>query len=150
MRVWITGVCAASILITKLWVSLYVTMVTVIYKQRINLERWLNWLELPVRYTFWTHTFQPIGMGYSDRPRYNRYLLWIRSNPYITLLTQNWFSLSSFVLFFFVPPPVHWQKKQDSKAPDKDAILKATANLSTRHSDRTVTQHNIRDVSEMC
>ncbi|KAB5528457.1 hypothetical protein PHYPO_G00140420 [Pangasianodon hypophthalmus] len=37
------------------------------------------------------------------------------------------------------------KKKQESKAPDKDAILKATANLSTRHSDRTVTQHNIRD-----
>ncbi|XP_061880509.1 ubiquitin-associated domain-containing protein 1-like isoform X1 [Entelurus aequoreus] len=37
------------------------------------------------------------------------------------------------------------KKKQDNKAPDKDAILKATANLSTRHSDRTVTQHNIRD-----
>ncbi|KAI5613239.1 ubiquitin-associated domain-containing protein 1 [Silurus asotus] len=51
-------------------------------------------------------------------------------------------------------PPVHpkmtdvsaeEKKKQESKAPDKDAILKATANLSTRHSDRTVTQHNIRD-----
>lgn len=40
-----------------------------------------------------------------------------------------------------------WQKKQESKAPDKDAILKATASLSTRHSDRAVTQHNIRDVS---
>lgn len=38
------------------------------------------------------------------------------------------------------------QKKQENKAPDKDAILKATANLSTRHTDRTVTQHNIRDV----
>ncbi|XP_041956022.1 ubiquitin-associated domain-containing protein 1 isoform X2 [Alosa sapidissima] len=37
------------------------------------------------------------------------------------------------------------EKKQESKAPDKDAILKATANLSTRHTDRTVTQHNIRD-----
>ncbi|XP_054628631.1 ubiquitin-associated domain-containing protein 1 isoform X2 [Dunckerocampus dactyliophorus] len=37
------------------------------------------------------------------------------------------------------------EKKQDNKAPDKDAIMKATANLSTRHSDRTVTQHNIRD-----
>ncbi|XP_076854162.1 ubiquitin-associated domain-containing protein 1 isoform X2 [Brachyhypopomus gauderio] len=37
------------------------------------------------------------------------------------------------------------EKKQESKAPDKDAILKATANLSTQHSDRTVTQHNIRD-----
>ncbi|KAI4898340.1 hypothetical protein NFI96_024574 [Prochilodus magdalenae] len=37
------------------------------------------------------------------------------------------------------------KKKQEAKAPDKDAILKATANLSTRHSDRTVTQHNIRD-----
>ncbi|XP_026862063.1 ubiquitin-associated domain-containing protein 1 isoform X1 [Electrophorus electricus] len=53
------------------------------------------------------------------------------------------------------PPPTHpkmadisteeKQKKQESKAPDKDAILKATANLSTRHSDRMVTQHNIRD-----
>ncbi|KAM4575797.1 ubiquitin-associated domain-containing protein 1 isoform 1-T1 [Odontesthes bonariensis] len=38
------------------------------------------------------------------------------------------------------------KKKQDNKAPDKDAILKATGNLSTRHTDRTVTQHNIRDV----
>ncbi|XP_061528375.1 LOW QUALITY PROTEIN: ubiquitin-associated domain-containing protein 1 [Phycodurus eques] len=37
------------------------------------------------------------------------------------------------------------KKKQDNKAPDKDAILKATANLSTRHTDRTVAQHNIRD-----
>lgn len=37
------------------------------------------------------------------------------------------------------------KKKQDNKAPDKEAILKATANLSTRHTDRTVTQHNIRD-----
>ncbi|XP_071013193.1 ubiquitin-associated domain-containing protein 1-like isoform X2 [Oncorhynchus clarkii lewisi] len=37
------------------------------------------------------------------------------------------------------------EKKQDNKAPDKDAILKATAGLSTRHTDRTVTQHNIRD-----
>ncbi|XP_076587793.1 ubiquitin-associated domain-containing protein 1 [Chaetodon auriga] len=37
------------------------------------------------------------------------------------------------------------KKKQDNKAPDKDAILKATANLSTRHTDRAVTQHNIRD-----
>ncbi|RVE67776.1 hypothetical protein OJAV_G00085340 [Oryzias javanicus] len=37
------------------------------------------------------------------------------------------------------------KKKQDTKAPDKDAILKATASLPTRHTDRTVTQHNIRD-----
>uniref|UniRef100_A0A3B5Q7X1 Ubiquitin-associated domain-containing protein 1 n=1 Tax=Xiphophorus maculatus TaxID=8083 RepID=A0A3B5Q7X1_XIPMA len=37
------------------------------------------------------------------------------------------------------------KKKQDTKAPDKDAILKATASLSTRHTERTVTQHNIRD-----
>ncbi|XP_073323210.1 ubiquitin-associated domain-containing protein 1 isoform X1 [Pagrus major] len=37
------------------------------------------------------------------------------------------------------------KKKQDNKAPDKEAILKATASLSTRHTDRTVTQHNIRD-----
>ncbi|CAG5925210.1 unnamed protein product [Menidia menidia] len=38
------------------------------------------------------------------------------------------------------------KKKQDNKAPDKDAILKATASLSTQHTDRAVTQHNIRDV----
>ncbi|CAL8310815.1 ubiquitin-associated domain-containing protein 1 isoform X2 [Gadus morhua] len=37
------------------------------------------------------------------------------------------------------------KKKQENKAPDKDAILKATAALSTKHTDRTVTQHNIRD-----
>lgn len=39
------------------------------------------------------------------------------------------------------------QKKQENKAPDKEAIMKATAGLPTRHTDRTVTQHNIRDVS---
>ncbi|XP_029572250.1 ubiquitin-associated domain-containing protein 1 isoform X2 [Salmo trutta] len=50
-----------------------------------------------------------------------------------------------------LPPPPKMaditaeEKKQDNKAPDKDAILKATAGLSTRHTDRTVTQHNIRD-----
>ncbi|KAJ3604005.1 hypothetical protein NHX12_028746 [Muraenolepis orangiensis] len=37
------------------------------------------------------------------------------------------------------------KKKQDNKAPDKDAILKATAGLSTKHTERTVTQHNVRD-----
>ncbi|XP_050965398.1 ubiquitin-associated domain-containing protein 1 [Labeo rohita] len=37
------------------------------------------------------------------------------------------------------------KKKQENKAPDKDAILKATASLATRNTDRTVTQHNIRD-----
>uniref|UniRef100_A0A668TH50 Ubiquitin-associated domain-containing protein 1 n=1 Tax=Oreochromis aureus TaxID=47969 RepID=A0A668TH50_OREAU len=31
------------------------------------------------------------------------------------------------------------KKKQENKAPDKDAILKATASLSTRHTDRTLT-----------
>ncbi|XP_068594426.1 ubiquitin-associated domain-containing protein 1 [Brachionichthys hirsutus] len=36
-------------------------------------------------------------------------------------------------------------KKQENKAPDKDAILKATTNLSTRQTDRSVTQHNNRD-----
>lgn len=39
------------------------------------------------------------------------------------------------------------QRKQEQKAPDKDAILKATANLPTRSVDRTVTHHNMRDVS---
>ncbi|XP_006640601.1 ubiquitin-associated domain-containing protein 1 isoform X2 [Lepisosteus oculatus] len=49
------------------------------------------------------------------------------------------------------PPPkmtevsTEEKKKQEQKAPDKDAILKATANLPVRHSDRTVAQHNIRD-----
>ncbi|XP_061119622.1 ubiquitin-associated domain-containing protein 1 [Conger conger] len=37
------------------------------------------------------------------------------------------------------------KKKQENKAPDKEAILKATAGLSTRETDRTVAQHNIRD-----
>lgn len=39
------------------------------------------------------------------------------------------------------------QRKQEQKAPDKDAILKATANLPSRNVDRTVAQHNMRDVS---
>uniref|UniRef100_A0A6Q2YIK7 Ubiquitin-associated domain-containing protein 1 n=1 Tax=Esox lucius TaxID=8010 RepID=A0A6Q2YIK7_ESOLU len=49
------------------------------------------------------------------------------------------------------PPPkmadisAEEKKKQENKAPDKDAILKATASLPIRHTDRTVTQHNIRD-----
>ena len=49
------------------------------------------------------------------------------------------------MVVLFVPQ----QKKQENKAPDKDAILKATAALSTKHTDRTVTQHNIRDVRIM-
>ncbi|XP_058843026.1 ubiquitin-associated domain-containing protein 1-like isoform X2 [Acipenser ruthenus] len=49
------------------------------------------------------------------------------------------------------PPPkmldvsAEEKKKQEQRAPDKDAILKATASLPTRHSDRTVAQHNMRD-----
>ncbi|XP_036385518.1 ubiquitin-associated domain-containing protein 1 [Megalops cyprinoides] len=49
------------------------------------------------------------------------------------------------------PPPkmsdisAEEKKKQENKAPDKEAILKATAGLSTRDTDRTVSQHNIRD-----
>ncbi|NXW70854.1 UBAC1 protein, partial [Hirundo rustica] len=37
------------------------------------------------------------------------------------------------------------KRKQEQKAPDKDAILKATANLPARSVDRTVTHHNMRD-----
>ncbi|NP_001016826.1 ubiquitin-associated domain-containing protein 1 [Xenopus tropicalis] len=37
------------------------------------------------------------------------------------------------------------KRKQDQKAPDKDAILKATAGLPARSTDRTVAQHNMRD-----
>ncbi|NXR55255.1 UBAC1 protein, partial [Hippolais icterina] len=37
------------------------------------------------------------------------------------------------------------KRKQEQKAPDKDAILKATANLPARSVDRSVTHHNMRD-----
>ncbi|XP_023648038.1 ubiquitin-associated domain-containing protein 1 isoform X1 [Paramormyrops kingsleyae] len=37
------------------------------------------------------------------------------------------------------------KKKPDTKAPDKDAILKATAGLGTLHTDRAVASHNVRD-----
>ncbi|NXR42457.1 UBAC1 protein, partial [Zosterops hypoxanthus] len=37
------------------------------------------------------------------------------------------------------------KRKQEQKAPDKDAILKATANLPARSADRAVTHHNMRD-----
>ncbi|XP_041339832.1 ubiquitin-associated domain-containing protein 1 isoform X1 [Pyrgilauda ruficollis] len=37
------------------------------------------------------------------------------------------------------------KRKQEQKAPDKDAILKATANLPARSADRSVTHHNMRD-----
>ncbi|XP_061867616.1 ubiquitin-associated domain-containing protein 1 isoform X2 [Colius striatus] len=37
------------------------------------------------------------------------------------------------------------KRKQEQKAPDKDAILKATANLPSRNVDRTVVHHNMRD-----
>uniref|UniRef100_A0A8C4SM60 UBA domain containing 1 n=1 Tax=Erpetoichthys calabaricus TaxID=27687 RepID=A0A8C4SM60_ERPCA len=49
------------------------------------------------------------------------------------------------------PPPkmvdvsVDEKKKQEQKAPDKDAVLKATSALPIQHSDRTVTQHSMRD-----
>ncbi|NXQ61808.1 UBAC1 protein, partial [Anthoscopus minutus] len=37
------------------------------------------------------------------------------------------------------------KRKQEQKAPDKDAILKATASLPARSVDRSVTHHNMRD-----
>ncbi|NXS60769.1 UBAC1 protein, partial [Brachypteracias leptosomus] len=37
------------------------------------------------------------------------------------------------------------KRKQEQKAPDKEAILKATANLPSRSVDRTVAHHNMRD-----
>ncbi|NWR57634.1 UBAC1 protein, partial [Bucorvus abyssinicus] len=37
------------------------------------------------------------------------------------------------------------KRKQEQKAPDKEAILKATANLPSRNADRTVAHHNMRD-----
>ncbi|KAM6117611.1 ubiquitin-associated domain-containing protein 1 isoform 1-T1 [Phoenicopterus ruber ruber] len=37
------------------------------------------------------------------------------------------------------------KRKQEQKAPDKDAILKATANLPPRAADRTAAHHNMRD-----
>ncbi|KAM8796555.1 ubiquitin-associated domain-containing protein 1 [Eudromia elegans] len=51
------------------------------------------------------------------------------------------------------PPPIpkmadvstEEKRKQEQKAPDKDAILKATANLPSRNVDRTVAHHNMRD-----
>lgn len=57
--------------------------------------------------------------------------------------SEMWILVLSVFIGLFI---LSSQKKQDNKAPDKDAILKATASLSTRHTDRTVTQHNIRDV----
>ncbi|XP_043354966.1 ubiquitin-associated domain-containing protein 1 isoform X1 [Dermochelys coriacea] len=49
------------------------------------------------------------------------------------------------------PPPkmaevsAEVKRKQEQKAPDKDAIIKATANLPSRNVDRTVAHHNMRD-----
>ncbi|XP_020366416.1 ubiquitin-associated domain-containing protein 1 isoform X1 [Rhincodon typus] len=37
------------------------------------------------------------------------------------------------------------KKKQEQKAPDKEAIMKVTAQLVARQADRVVTQHNLRD-----
>ncbi|NXK62415.1 UBAC1 protein, partial [Sylvietta virens] len=37
------------------------------------------------------------------------------------------------------------KRKQEQKAPDKEAILKATANLPARSVDRSVAHHNMRD-----
>ncbi|XP_030317330.1 ubiquitin-associated domain-containing protein 1 isoform X1 [Calypte anna] len=37
------------------------------------------------------------------------------------------------------------KRKQEQKTPDKDAILKATANLPSRSVDRTVAHHSMRD-----
>ncbi|XP_072489088.1 ubiquitin-associated domain-containing protein 1 [Notamacropus eugenii] len=49
------------------------------------------------------------------------------------------------------PPPkmtdvsAEEKKKQEQKAPDKDAILKATANIPSHSVDRTVAHHSMRD-----
>ncbi|XP_075041912.1 ubiquitin-associated domain-containing protein 1 [Mixophyes fleayi] len=49
------------------------------------------------------------------------------------------------------PPPkmadvsAEEKRKQDAKAPDKEAILKATAGLPARNADRTIAHHNTRD-----
>ncbi|XP_044162667.1 ubiquitin-associated domain-containing protein 1 [Bufo gargarizans] len=49
------------------------------------------------------------------------------------------------------PPPkmtdvsAEEKRKQDQKAPDKDTILKATAGLQARTTDRTIAHHNMRD-----
>ncbi|KAM4697108.1 ubiquitin-associated domain-containing protein 1 [Rhinophrynus dorsalis] len=49
------------------------------------------------------------------------------------------------------PPPkmaevsAEEKRKQEQKAPDKEAILKATASLPARNTDRTVSHHNMRD-----
>lgn len=69
---------------------------------------------------------------------------WFRWKGKRLLFMKRLRMLSSLLAVFLF---VSSQKKQDTKAPDKDAILKATASLPTRHTDRTVTQHNIRDVS---
>ncbi|XP_063791928.1 ubiquitin-associated domain-containing protein 1 [Pseudophryne corroboree] len=37
------------------------------------------------------------------------------------------------------------KRKQEAKAPDKEAILKATAGLPARNADRTIAHHNTRD-----
>ncbi|XP_067868324.1 ubiquitin-associated domain-containing protein 1 [Heterodontus francisci] len=37
------------------------------------------------------------------------------------------------------------KKKQEQKAPDKEAIMKVTAQLAAQQADRLVTQHNLRD-----
>uniref|UniRef100_A0A8V1AEM9 Ubiquitin-associated domain-containing protein 1 n=2 Tax=Phasianidae TaxID=9005 RepID=A0A8V1AEM9_CHICK len=49
------------------------------------------------------------------------------------------------LVYVSVSLPVGIGRKQEQKAPDKDAILKATANLPSRNVDRTVAQHNMRD-----
>ncbi|XP_057577542.1 ubiquitin-associated domain-containing protein 1 isoform X2 [Hippopotamus amphibius kiboko] len=38
-----------------------------------------------------------------------------------------------------------WEKKQEQKAPDRDAIFRATANLPSYNMDRAVVQTNMRD-----
>ncbi|CAI9571561.1 unnamed protein product [Staurois parvus] len=49
------------------------------------------------------------------------------------------------------PPPkmadvsTEEKRKQEQKAPDKDAILKATGGLPVRNADRSVAHHNMRD-----
>ncbi|KAG8447500.1 hypothetical protein GDO86_014848 [Hymenochirus boettgeri] len=49
------------------------------------------------------------------------------------------------------PPPkmtdvsAEEKRKQEQKAPDKDAIVKATSNLTVRNTDRTQAHHNMRD-----
>lgn len=89
---------------------------------------------------FWNHKW-----WFQIFPRMNRILFAFTMTVYCIARLYSHHAIFSYNAFFF---SLLHQKKQEQKAPDKEDIMKVTAQLTARQVDRMVTQHNLRDVRD--